>query len=408
MSKFLNILAPATGGAIGVLTMAYVLADQFVVDVPAPVRGAMIGQAVAQDATPQVVPPEVSATVSPVAVLSFPSGGYGIGRAAHSEEVVAWDIDVRPDGQGLPEGRGDVWTGEEVYVENCAMCHGDFGEAVGRWPVLAGGHNTLDREDPVKTIGSYWPYLSTVFDYVNRAMPFGNAQSLTPDEVYAITAYLLNVNDLVEDDFELSHENFADVRLPNEGNFFMDDRPEAELAVFTREPCMENCKDTVEITMHASVLDVTPQDTADEAASAAQEEPAQVAALAAAPEVDADAAAPAATVDVAGLDPALVAEGETVFRKCSACHQVGEGAVNRVGPHLNDVFGRAAGGLEDFRYSSVMADAGASGMVWNDETMAGFLADPRGYMRGTKMSFAGLRAEAEIAAVSAYLKSMGE
>ncbi len=406
MSIFLNILAPATGGAIGVLTMAYVLADQFVVDVPAPVRGAMIGQAVAQDATPQVVPTEVSATVSPVAVLSFPSGGYGIGRAAHSEEVAAWDIDVRPDGQGLPEGRGDVWTGEEVYVENCAMCHGDFGEAVGRWPVLAGGHNTLDREDPVKTIGSYWPYLSTVFDYVNRAMPFGNAQSLTPDEVYAITAYLLNVNDLVEDDFELSHENFADVRLPNEGNFFMDDRPEAELAVFTREPCMENCKDTVEITMHASVLDVTPQDTADEAASAAQEEPAQVAA----PEVDADAdaAAPAATVDVAALDPALVAEGETVFRKCSACHQVGEGAVNRVGPHLNDVFGRAAGGLEDFRYSSVMADAGASGMVWNDETMAGFLADPRGYMRGTKMSFAGLRAEAEIAAVSTYLKSMGE
>lgn len=406
MSKFLNILAPATGGAVGVLTMAYVLADQFVVDVPAPVRGAMIGQAVAQDATPQLVPAEMPATDATVAVLSFPSGGYGIGRAAHPAEVAAWDIDVRPDGQGLPEGRGDVWTGEEVYVENCAMCHGDFGEAVGRWPVLAGGHNTLDREDPVKTIGSYWPYLSTVYDYINRAMPFGNAQSLTPDEVYAITAYLLNVNDLVDDDFELSHENFTEIRLPNEGNFFMDDRPETELVVFTRVPCMENCKDTVEITMHASVLDVTPQDSADEAASAAQDAPAQVAALDAAPE--AEAPAPAATVDVAALDPALVAEGETVFRKCSACHQVGEGAVNRVGPHLNDVFGRAAGGLDDFRYSNVMADAGASGMVWTDETMAEFLADPRGYMRGTKMSFAGLRAEAEIAAVNAYLKSMGD
>jgi cytochrome c len=104
-----------------------------------------------------------------------------LGREATPAEVAAWDIDVRPDGQGLPEGSGDVATGEEVFAERCAFCHGDFGEGVDRWPVLAGGQDTLTEERPVKTIGSYWPYLSTVYDYIYRAMPFGEAQSLTPD-----------------------------------------------------------------------------------------------------------------------------------------------------------------------------------------------------------------------------------
>ena len=95
---------------------------------------------------------------------------YPLGRPALVEEVAIWDIDIRPDGQGLPEGSGDVWTGEEIFVAQCAACHGDFGEAVGRWPVLAGGHDTLNEDDPVKTIGSYWPYLSTVYDYINRCL----------------------------------------------------------------------------------------------------------------------------------------------------------------------------------------------------------------------------------------------
>ncbi|MEM6944413.1 MAG: cytochrome c, partial [Pseudomonadota bacterium] len=123
--------------------------------------------------------------------------GFGLGREALPEEVSAWDIDIRPDGAGLPEGSGDVLTGEEIFAEQCAACHGDFGEGVDRWPVLAGGHETLADDRPVKTIGSYWPYLSTVYDYIYRAMPFGYAQSLAPDDVYAITAYLLYMNDVV-------------------------------------------------------------------------------------------------------------------------------------------------------------------------------------------------------------------
>lgn len=182
----------------------------------------------------------------------------GLGRPALAEEIAAWDKDVSPDGTGLPAGSGDVMTGEEVYLDNCASCHGDFAEGLDNWPSLAGGDGTLDREDPEKTIGSYWPYLSTVWDYVHRSMPFGNAQVLTPDETYAITAYLLFSNGLVEDDFVLSNENFTEVKLPNAEGFIIDDRAETEYPLFSAEPCMENCKEAVEITMHASVLDVTP------------------------------------------------------------------------------------------------------------------------------------------------------
>lgn len=181
-----------------------------------------------------------------------------LGRTATAAEITAWDIDIRPDGQGLPVGSGDVLTGEEVFTDNCAVCHGDFGEGVDRWPVLTGGFGTLTQERPVKTTGSYWPYLSTVYDYIRRAMPFGSAQSLSDDDVYAITAYLLYMNDLVDEDFTLSNENFLEVRLPNEQAFYMDDRAETELPVFSAEPCMENCKQSVEITKRAAILDVTP------------------------------------------------------------------------------------------------------------------------------------------------------
>ncbi|GMG81998.1 cytochrome c [Paralimibaculum aggregatum] len=208
----------------------------------------------------------LAAAALALAAAPAAAGPLGLGRAATPAEVAAWDIDVRPDGTGLPEGAGDVLTGEEVFAEKCAYCHGDFGEGVDRWPVLAGGQGTLTDERPVKTIGSYWPYLSTVFDYINRAMPFGEAQSLSPDEVYAITAYLLYMNDVVDDDgFVLSHENFSEVRLPNEDNFRADPRPDTPLAK-AAPPCMTGCKDSVEITARAVILDVTPD--ADEDSTA--------------------------------------------------------------------------------------------------------------------------------------------
>ncbi|TJZ89917.1 c-type cytochrome [Paracoccus gahaiensis] len=207
----------------------------------------------ASSAAAQTQVPQTDA--EPAAVQSF-----GLGRPALPEEVAAWDKDVSPDGTGLPEGFGDVATGEERYLEHCAACHGDFAEGLDNWPALSGGEGTLDRADPEKTVGSYWPYLSTVWDYVHHSMPFGNAQILTADETYAITAYLLYSNALVEDDFVLSKDNFTEIEMPNAAGFVEDDRADVEYPIFTAEPCMENCKESVEITMNASVLDVTPGD----------------------------------------------------------------------------------------------------------------------------------------------------
>ena len=119
---------------------------------------------------------------------------------AKPEEIAGWDIDIRPDGQGLPPGKGTVKQGEAIYMQQCAACHGEFGESAGRWPIICGGDGTLASHDPVKSIGSYWPYASTVMDYIRRAMPFGNAQSLSNDELYAVTAYVFYLNDIIKDE----------------------------------------------------------------------------------------------------------------------------------------------------------------------------------------------------------------
>lgn len=194
-----------------------------------------------------------------ITLAASPVLAQNIGRIATPDEVAAWNIDVRPDGLGLPEGFGSVADGEVIFEEQCAACHGDFGEGVGRWPVLAGGVDTLTSDRPLKTVGSFWPYLSTVWDYVNRAMPFGNAQSLSANEVYALTAYIMYLNDIVDDeDFELSKANFTDLPLENEANFHPDNRPETEYPFFTNA-CMTDCKLHVEITKHASGKDVTPE-----------------------------------------------------------------------------------------------------------------------------------------------------
>jgi S-disulfanyl-L-cysteine oxidoreductase SoxD len=186
---------------------------------------------------------------------------FKLGRVATEDEVAAWDIDVRPDGLGLPEGRGTVAQGQALFDQNCAACHGDFGEAVGRWPVLAGGQGTLTDERPDKTVGSYWPYLSTVYDYIRRAMPFGNARSLSNDDVYALTAYILYLNDVISaEDFELSKDNFTSIKLSNEDNFIDDDRESEPHYARKGDPCMTDCiPGKAEIKMHAAVLDVTPE-----------------------------------------------------------------------------------------------------------------------------------------------------
>ena len=183
----------------------------------------------------------------------------GLGRPALPEEIKAWDTDVRPDGEGLPPGKGTVKQGDEIFQAQCAACHGEFGQGVGRWPVLAGGAGTLKADRPDKTIGSFWPELSTVFDYVKRAMPYGNAQSLSNDDVYALTAYLLSMNDVVKDEnFELNEKNFTSIKMPNASAFFDDDRETSEKQFWGKEPCMKNCRSAPKVIGRAMSVDVTP------------------------------------------------------------------------------------------------------------------------------------------------------
>ena len=202
-----------------------------------------------------------SSGTAPKSVARTAAKPLGVGRPATPEEITGWDIDIRPDGVGLPVGKGTVKNGEALYVERCASCHGEFGEGAGRWPILSGGVGTVAGHDPVKSVGSYWPYASTLFDYIRRAMPYGSAQSLTNDELYAVTAYVLYLNDVIkEDDFELSNENFRTVKLPNEPNFYDDDRETSERAFWKKEPCMANCAPgEAKVTGQARALDVTPE-----------------------------------------------------------------------------------------------------------------------------------------------------
>ena len=183
---------------------------------------------------------------------------FNLGKIATAEEVAGWDIDVRPDGLGAPVGMGNAIDGEEVYADLCAACHGDFGEGVDRWPELVGGEGSLGTHDPLKTTGSYWPYASTLYDYVYRAMPFGESQSLSYDETYQIVAFLLYMNDIIEDDFDVSQENIGTIEMPNRDGFFMPDpRPDAQAV--NVEPCMTNCNVATNIIGRARDIDVTPE-----------------------------------------------------------------------------------------------------------------------------------------------------
>ena len=184
---------------------------------------------------------------------------FNLGEIATAEQVAGWDIDVRPDGLGAPIGTGNAYDGEEVYIERCAACHGDFGEAVDNWPVLVGGDGTLDSHDPVKTTGSYWPYASTMYDYIYRAMPFGEAQSLTYDETYQIVAYLLYMNDIIDDEFEVNQDNIGTIEMPNRDGFMLPDpRPDAQpVSGFA---CMKDCNVSTTVIGRARDIDVTPED----------------------------------------------------------------------------------------------------------------------------------------------------
>ncbi len=180
----------------------------------------------------------------------------GLGRPASEAEIRAWNVDIPVDGDGAPEGAGTAKQGQAIYDQECATCHGVFGEGKGRYPALMGGRGSLDSKDPEKTVGSYWPYATTLWAYIHRAMPFGNAQALTIDETYAVTAYVLNMNDIFPYDKKLTDENIADVEMPNRDGFI---RPDPRPDVDTGKPCMHNCRQQVEITGRATEIGVTPE-----------------------------------------------------------------------------------------------------------------------------------------------------
>lgn len=153
---------------------------------------------------------------------------YGLGRSATEKEIRHWNIDVAPSGEGLPPGRGTVKQGAQIYARSCAHCHGASG-VEGPSPPLVGGHNTLRTANPMKTIGSYWPYATTLYDYVYRAMPFSAPQSLTPDEVYSLVAWLLYRNGIVDESTVMDAHSLPAVRMPNRAGFISDPRPDVPI-----------------------------------------------------------------------------------------------------------------------------------------------------------------------------------
>ena len=143
-----------------------------------------------------------------------------LGREATPAQIAGWDLSVGPDGVGLPPGRGTAAGGVAVYEQKCQGCHGAMGAGQPN-DRLVGGQGTLASKTPVRTIGSYWPYATTVFDYVRRAMPYTQSQSLTDDEVYAVTAYLLSLNGIIGERDEMNAQTLPRVQMPNQANFIV-------------------------------------------------------------------------------------------------------------------------------------------------------------------------------------------
>ncbi|MEA2942743.1 MAG: S-disulfanyl-L-cysteine oxidoreductase SoxD [Bradyrhizobium sp.] len=160
---------------------------------------------------------------------------YGIGRPATPAEIAGWNIDIDREGHNLPPGSGTVSHGREVYDQQCAACHGAKGEG-GLGDRLVGGRGTLATPKPVRTVGSYWPYAPTLFDYIRRAMPQNAPQSLGNDDVYAVSAYVLNLNGLLPADAVLDASTLSAIKMPNRSMFTTDPRPDVK-----NPACVTDC-----------------------------------------------------------------------------------------------------------------------------------------------------------------------
>ena len=162
-----------------------------------------------------------AAALACLAATAAPAEQYGLGRTPTPEQIAGWDIDILPDGTGLPPGQGSVLEGGRIFQEKCASCHGDHGEAGDGLPVarLAGGQGTLATNHPVQTVGSYWPFATTLFDYIRRAMPLNAPQTLGNNEVYAVSAYVLHLNGILPADAILDRQSLLAIHMPNRGGF---------------------------------------------------------------------------------------------------------------------------------------------------------------------------------------------
>ena len=189
--------------------------------------------------------------------LGHPTGYYGIGSTPTSAQIAGWHIAIPPTGANLPPGKGTVAEGGKVFAAECAMCHGTFGEGTNGYPALVGGVGSLASGSPEKTVGSYWPYATTVYDYINRAMPFFAPHTLKPDQVYSLVAWLLNMNEIVKSDWVADAKTLPLVKMPNRDHWnWKDPRPATQ-----NKACMTNCANPkdIKITSDASTMDLTPR-----------------------------------------------------------------------------------------------------------------------------------------------------
>lgn len=162
------------------------------------------------------------------AALDAQSPKYGVGRTPTPEEIRAMDLSIPPDGTGLPEGHGTVAEGRDIYARRCARCHGPKGEG-GDEPKespLIGGRGTLKTPKPLKTVGSYWPYATTIWDYINRAMPLDRPGTLTHHQVYSLVAFLLEMNAVIGENEVIDAKKLPRIKMPNRDGFVPDARPD--------------------------------------------------------------------------------------------------------------------------------------------------------------------------------------
>ena len=281
--------------------------------------------------------------------MAMPKGLADLGRPATDNEVAAWDIDVRPDFVGLPSGSGDVWAGEEIWLAQCASCHGDFGDSneifaplvlgnITEEDIVTGRVASLTDPSITRTTLMKVPTLSTLWDYIYRAMPWNAPKTLSPDEVYGLVAYLLNLGYVVEDDFVLSDTNMAETqaRMPNRNGMSLDHG----LWSVSGAPDVSGSSCTVDCNVAVSVTSSLPAYAMNAHGNLAEQVrdwgpyPGLWTDSETATESEPLAAVSAVAEAATAPEAALTAGG------CSGCHQM---AGQLVGPSFNAIRARYAG-----------------------------------------------------------------